>query len=311
MKAISPQSKRSYRRFQRNWYMKTDGSLQKYKYAYPQWPLIVNQPQPLDSIILGKKNLKVEYIDDKILIIKNQDTWWSYCIEIILGLMALSFVALMAYLLLWLNTTNDPAYVVIFTQIITWPALAAIVGGIVYCVVVRVKNRYPYYCELNRLNGTVKFASMNIKGDVKEVPFFDCDAILHVVNEARSTRGSMRDTVKHIDFTYKINKKTYHIISLYSAVKSKDNLEILSSIFQIYSFFIWYMDKNRPLPPGALLDPYRQQDYQRRRAERFRAPLVESNVMMIDFDGVARFGSGNDFPEYDKFVQSLATFRYY
>ena len=42
------------------------------------------------------------------------------------------------------------------------------------------------------------------------------------------------------------------------------------------SFFVWYMDKNRPLPPGKTFDPYRQKDFERRKAEGFPPPLYYS-----------------------------------
>ena len=44
------------------------------------------------------------------------------------------------------------------------------------------------------------------------------------------------------------------------------------------SFITWYMDKNRPLPPGELFDPYREADFQRRKAEGFPKPLYPSNI---------------------------------
>ena len=31
-----------------------------------------------------------------------------------------------------------------------------------------------------------------------------------------------------------------------------------------FGIFVWYMDKNRPLPPGEAFDPYRIKDYDRR-----------------------------------------------
>lgn len=45
-----------------------------------------------------------------------------------------------------------------------------------------------------------------------------------------------------------------------------------------WSFYIWYLDKNRPLPPGELLDPYREEDFQRRKAEGFPPPLFCSCI---------------------------------
>ena len=44
------------------------------------------------------------------------------------------------------------------------------------------------------------------------------------------------------------------------------------------SFITWYMDKNRPLPPGELFDPYRKADFQRRKAEGFPKPLYPSDI---------------------------------
>ena len=43
-----------------------------------------------------------------------------------------------------------------------------------------------------------------------------------------------------------------------------------------WSFMVWYMDKNRPLPPRKIFDPYRQKDYERRKAEGFPEPLYQS-----------------------------------
>ena len=43
--------------------------------------------------------------------------------------------------------------------------------------------------------------------------------------------------------------------------------------YEDLSFLLWYMDRHRPLPPGTAFDPYRQQDYERRRAAGFPKPL--------------------------------------
>lgn len=48
--------------------------------------------------------------------------------------------------------------------------------------------------------------------------------------------------------------------------------------YEDMSFITWYMDKNRPLPPGDAFDPYRQQDFERRKAERFPKPLYPSKI---------------------------------
>ena len=43
-----------------------------------------------------------------------------------------------------------------------------------------------------------------------------------------------------------------------------------------WSLIVWYMDKNRPLPPGDAFDEYRERDFERRKAEGFPAPLFPS-----------------------------------
>ncbi len=48
--------------------------------------------------------------------------------------------------------------------------------------------------------------------------------------------------------------------------------------YEQMSFITWYMDKNRPLPPGEAFDEYRQQDFERRKAEGFPKPLYPSNI---------------------------------
>ncbi len=44
------------------------------------------------------------------------------------------------------------------------------------------------------------------------------------------------------------------------------------------SLFTWFMDKNRSLPPGNAFDPYREIDFERRKAEGFPPPLYPSFV---------------------------------
>lgn len=44
------------------------------------------------------------------------------------------------------------------------------------------------------------------------------------------------------------------------------------------SFILWYMDKNRPLPPGDAFDEFRERDYERRKAEGFPKPLCKSSI---------------------------------
>nr|BFF39931.1 hypothetical protein BACY1_17360 [Tenacibaculum mesophilum] len=51
-----------------------------------------------------------------------------------------------------------------------------------------------------------------------------------------------------------------------------------NNCYEDLSFFLWYMDKNRPLPPGTAFDKYRQADYERRKAAGFPKPLFPSSI---------------------------------
>ncbi len=51
-----------------------------------------------------------------------------------------------------------------------------------------------------------------------------------------------------------------------------------SNLVSQWSYFVWYMDKNRPLPPGDAFDPYRDADFERRRAEGFPMPKYISII---------------------------------
>ncbi|QZT36877.1 hypothetical protein K5X82_16820 [Halosquirtibacter xylanolyticus] len=56
------------------------------------------------------------------------------------------------------------------------------------------------------------------------------------------------------------------------------NINFSFDCFKDISSIVWYMDKNRPLPPGSAFDPYRQEDFDRRRIDGFPPPLYESYV---------------------------------
>lgn len=55
-----------------------------------------------------------------------------------------------------------------------------------------------------------------------------------------------------------------------------------TTLYEAGSFIDWYMDKNRQLPPGKELDPYRMKDYLRREAEGFPEPLYPAFVKIPD-----------------------------
>ncbi len=48
--------------------------------------------------------------------------------------------------------------------------------------------------------------------------------------------------------------------------------------YEDMSFIVWYMDRNRPLPPNEEFDAFRQADYERRKAAGFPKPLYPSRI---------------------------------
>ena len=67
--------------------------------------------------------------------------------------------------------------------------------------------------------------------------------------------------------------------SLYiKAPNGRSMLLMRANMSKEFSFLLWYMDPNRPLPPGKRLDPYRIKDYLRRKAAVFPAPLRASKI---------------------------------
>lgn len=49
-----------------------------------------------------------------------------------------------------------------------------------------------------------------------------------------------------------------------------------------WSWLVWYMDKNRPLPPGTALDTYREKDRQRRKQEGDPEPLFPMEYKAVE-----------------------------
>lgn len=49
-----------------------------------------------------------------------------------------------------------------------------------------------------------------------------------------------------------------------------------------WSFYVLYMDKNRPLPQGDVFDPYREKDFLRRKAAGFPKPIYPNTILVTD-----------------------------
>lgn len=67
------------------------------------------------------------------------------------------------------------------------------------------------------------------------------------------------------------NLGSYVNFTVLAAYRPSDNQPIEFGLLQDnekdWAFFCWYMDKDRPLPPGEVFDPYRERDDARRKRE--------------------------------------------
>jgi hypothetical protein len=112
---------------------------------------------------------------------------------------------------------------------------------------------------LDRMNGTISYPHLFFSKKQETVPFW-----LVTVYKNLQTGGDFAPTGYSLILRDRKQNFTWTLA----------NREVES----YWSFMVWYMDKNRPLPPGNTFDPYRQQDFERRKALGFPKPLYPSNI---------------------------------
>ncbi|WP_438710224.1 hypothetical protein ACSTS3_14130 [Aquimarina muelleri] len=110
---------------------------------------------------------------------------------------------------------------------------------------------------LDRLHGKITYPRLFGNKEHRTIQFDS----LHVY-ATMTTSGDMAVTGKKIRIKDRKYSYTWDLESTYPE--------------EYWSFMVWYMDKNRPLPPGTAFDEYRQQDFERRKAEGFPKPLYPS-----------------------------------
>ena len=137
-----------------------------------------------------------------------------------------------------------------------------ILGGVFLIAYSLFVNKKYKIFELNRLEGTVtypdRFFRPPLKGKFKDLKV--------VISVSGNIHGYVdREYLKFVN-TFKPRK----LDVLYSFYGSDP--------YEEWSFYVWYMDKNRPLPPGTAFDDYREKDCQRRKKLGFPKPLYYSNI---------------------------------
>ena len=114
---------------------------------------------------------------------------------------------------------------------------------------------------LDRINGSYIFAG-NLYGKPMAVPFIETQGYWVSMGGASGAVG------KQLKLKYSNKKEQKAAIG---------NIDFGgATMANKWSFTVWYMDKNRPLPPGEVFDAYREADFERRKAAGFPPPLYLS-----------------------------------
>ena len=150
----------------------------------------------------------------------------------------------------------------IFMPIGVFYNIERIVSIIIYIIICVGAGAFPLFAPykeliLNREEGTISMPRA-FKKENLVISFEEGEGIV------KFTAGGGAAPDVYLVFLHKNRKKGGHLSH--------------SDIYAFWEFVVWYMDKNRPLPPGTAFDPYREADFQRRKAEGFPKPLYKSYI---------------------------------
>ncbi|CAA0245385.1 Probable transmembrane hypothetical protein [Tenacibaculum maritimum] len=137
-----------------------------------------------------------------------------------------------------------------------------ILGGLFWMFYALYANKNYKIFELNRLTGMVTYPDSYFRKPLKG-RFKELHAVITVT-------GGVDDYVdsEYLKFVNTFNPRRFTLLyTFYGSEPYKD-----------WSFYVWYMDKNRPLPPGEIFDAYRERDFERRKKLGFPKPLYGSNI---------------------------------
>ncbi|WP_025743130.1 hypothetical protein [Aquimarina pacifica] len=203
-------------------------------------------------------------VDKKNVIIAN-DNYLIFNIEREYKLLAWFYpifpgLLLLAFLLPLFNVEEETpfyAWVWIFT-------FSTIIIGILVYQYKRPKKEYIF----DRLNGVITFPDYAWKTN-NTMPFEK------IMWSAISTKGSKGGGTYFPKLAIRSPKTFFYLFTsmIYFHKIGKDYLSNSHQYKDELSLLIWYMDKNRPLPPGDIFDEFREKDFERRKANGFPKPL--------------------------------------
>ncbi|WP_375563460.1 hypothetical protein ACE1MK_15585 [Tenacibaculum maritimum] len=137
-----------------------------------------------------------------------------------------------------------------------------ILGGLFWMFYALYANKNYKIFELNRLTGMVTYPDSYFRKPLKG-RFKELYAVITVTGNIDGYVDS-----EYLKFVNTFNPRRFTLLyTFYGSEPYKD-----------WSFYVWYMDKNRPLPPGEIFDAYRERDFERRKKLGFPKPLYGSNI---------------------------------
>ena len=202
-----------------------------------------------------------EFVDDEQLVF---DGTWDTVMKLMYGLPLLAFtVWLGGNLLRFLFELMEYFVWEYFAiALIALSVFGACLLGLTY-IIINPSRRIVF----NRLEGTITMPASKWRWLSKKT-------VTQPFTEAYFTTGTARSS-NWIGIGVPGSISTFLFLpSRYGQEKLRD-----------FSALVWYMDKNRPLPPGAKLDPHREKDYNRRKAEGFPEPLFRSRIDTPEWEG--------------------------
>ncbi|SNR14451.1 hypothetical protein [Tenacibaculum jejuense] len=221
--------------------------------------------KPKTEFFLSNEDIKfnkrgaVQRLDDKLLVINKNNISFAkmmFVLAIILFLICLSFV-------------KDNVYVLV------WPLIPFLIGFWDWSL---YYFNPPKNIVLDRLTGTISYPKDYFYKEQTKVLFSELKAFEGLDKRATYTDecGSREySRYQHLFFKHNKTNTTLPLLSVQVADIKTAN-ENIKRLCEVRSFYSWYMDKNRPLPPGTAFDPYRKKDFERRKAEGFPKPLYPS-----------------------------------
>lgn len=193
-----------------------------------------------------------KYMDDERLVMDDtpSKTWSAICVTVLLLLLGF-----LIWFLCALNyTVTSDVFDFIATVVIVLGTLAVVIYLLYY--IAFYLYRAKQVITFHRLTGMIEvpkrlFAGWN--GATITFPFID-----QYITWVPGFGGAM----------YKL-----------SYPNSRASINFMpGKMRKEFSFILWFMDRNRQLPPSKRLDPYRVKDFLRREAEGFPAPLRRASI---------------------------------